>query len=83
MKPRSKPCYTAHHDCDEQQADGNDLCTVCGWKAKDHIESKPPTLAALRCGACPICTHCLKCHHDRAGRCLKYKSGKSKKGRAK
>lgn len=35
-----KVCRVAHHDCDQQQADGDDLCTKCGRKARDHERRK-------------------------------------------
>lgn len=32
----TEPCRRASHGCGQQQADGNDICTRCGWLAKEH-----------------------------------------------
>lgn len=39
-KPSPATCEVPHHDCDEQQADGDDICTKCGRKARVHIRSR-------------------------------------------
>ena len=47
LKP-APPCDTPTHDCDQQQAEGSDLCVNCGHRCDAHREPiKPATDAQV------------------------------------